>query len=178
MKTRNIKEKNKFASQILIDEISSKAIKSLWEQHTTSMNYLLFSNTFFKGYVLKISINRLVLIEEKQIIKQHWKNLDTLLEERDRNIGISTNPNTFITNLSSNVLTEGEYYILQDGLKHGLATCHKENDILAYAENIWEQIDKANICNNNSNSKCISDISWTLQYTKLYFKITMIEVSI
>ena len=82
-----------------------------------------------------------------------------MLEERDRNIGISTNPNTFITNLSSNVLTEGEYYILQDGLKHGLATCHKENDILAYAENIWEQIDKANICNNNSNSKCISDIS-------------------
>ena len=30
----------------------------------------------------------------------------------------------------------------------------------------------------NSNSKCISDISWTLQCTKLYFKITMIEVSI
>ena len=112
------------------------------------MNYLLSYTTLFKGYVLKISINRLVLKEEKKI-KQHWKNLDTLLEERDKNIGISTNPNTIIINLSSHVLTEGEYYILQDGLKHGLATCPKENDTLAYAENIWEQIDKAKICNNN-----------------------------
>ena len=136
-----------------------------------------FSKTLFKGYVLKISINCLFLKEEKKIIKQHWKNLDPLLEVRDKNLGISTNPNTIITNLARNVLTEGEYYILQDGLKHQHATCPKENDILAYAEDIWEQIDKANICNNNTNSKCISDISWTLQSTKLYFKITIIEVS-
>ena len=38
--------------------------------------------------------------------------------------------------MSSNVLMESEYYILQDGLKHGLATCPKENDTLAYAENM------------------------------------------
>ena len=38
-------------------------------------------------------------------------------------------------------------------MKHGLATRPKENDILAYAEDIWEQIDKANICNNNFHSK-------------------------
>ena len=82
-----------------------------------------------------------------------------MLEVRDKNLGISTNPNTIITNLASHVLTEGEYDVLQYKLKHGLATRPKENDILAYAEDIWEQIDKANICNNNTNSKCISDIS-------------------
>ena len=38
-------------------------------------------------------------------------------------------------------------------MKHGLATRSKENDILAYAEDIWEQIDKANICNNNFHTK-------------------------
>ena len=51
------------------------------------------------------------------------------------------------------MLTEGEYDILQYELKHGLATRPKENDILASAEDIWEQIDIANICSNNVHSK-------------------------
>ena len=100
------------------------------------MNDLLSSTTLFKGYVLKISMNCSVLKEEKKIIKRHQKKLDTLLEERDETRGISTNPNTIITNLSSHVLTKGEYDILQYGLKHRLATHPKENDILAYAEDI------------------------------------------
>ena len=62
-------------------------------------------------------------------------------------------PNTTVTNLSIHVLTEGEYHILQYWLKHGLATRPKEHEVLAYAEDIWEQIDKANICNNNFYSK-------------------------
>ena len=72
-----------------------------------------------------------------------------MLEQRDKNRGISTNPNTIITNLSINVLTEGEYDILQYELKHGLATPPKENDMLAYAEDIKQRIDKANICSKN-----------------------------
>ena len=158
LKTRSIKEKNKFSRQILLDS-KRKAIKSLQEQNTTSMNDLLSSTTLFKGYVLKISINRSVLKEEKKIIKRHRKKLDTLLEERDKNREILTNPNTIITNLSNHVLTEGEYDVLQYKLKHGLATRPKENDILAYAEDIWEQIDKTNICNNNFRSKSKSEIA-------------------
>ena len=76
-----------------------------------------------------------------------------MLEERDKNREISTNPKTIITNLSIHVLTEGEYDILQYELKHGLATGPKENDILAYAEDIKQRIDKANICSNNFHSK-------------------------
>ena len=66
---------------------------------------------------------------------------------------MSANPNTIITNLSSHVLTEGEYDTFQYGLKHGLATRSNESDMLAYAENIWEQIDKVNIFNINFYSK-------------------------
>ena len=61
--------------------------------------------------------------------------------------------NTTVTNLSIHLLTECEYQILQYWLKHGFATRPKEHEILAYAEDIWEQIDKANICNNNFHSK-------------------------
>ena len=120
LKTRSIKEKDKFSRPIVLDEISRrrKAIKSLPERYSTSMNDLLSSTTLLKGYVLKISMNRSVLKEEKKFIKRHRKKLDTLLEERDKNRGISTNPSTIKSNLSSHVLTEGKYDILQYGLKH------------------------------------------------------------
>ena len=114
----NVVLKIKTSFTVLLDESSSKrkTTKLLQEQYTTSMNYLLSSTTLCKGYVLKISINRLVLKEEKKIIKQHQKKLDILLEERDKNRGVSTNSNTIITNLSSHVLTKGEYDILQYGM--------------------------------------------------------------
>ena len=51
------------------------------------------------------------------------------------------------------MLTEGEYYILPYGLKNGLAIRPPKNDILVYVEDIWEQIYKTNICNNNFHSK-------------------------
>ena len=68
--------------------------------------------------------------EEKKIIKRYRKKLDNLLEERYKNKGISANPNTIITNLSSHVLTKDEYHAFQNGLKRRLATRLKENNIL------------------------------------------------
>ena len=38
-------------------------------------------------------------------------------------------------------------------MKHGLATRPNESNILSYAEDIWEQIEKANICRNEMYSK-------------------------
>ena len=55
--------------------------------------------------------------------------------------------------MSVHGLTKEKYDILRYGLRHGLTTHPKENDILAYAEDIWEQINKANICNNKIYSK-------------------------
>ena len=89
------------------------------------MNDLLSSTTLFKGYVLKISNNSSVFKQEKNIIKQHKKTA-SLFKEKDKNRGISTNPNSIITNLSSHVFTDGQYEILQYELKHGLATRPKE----------------------------------------------------
>ena len=155
LKTHSIKEKNKFLRQILLDQISSKrkAVKFLRGQYTNLMNDLLSSTTLFESYVLQISMNRSVLKEEKKIIKRYRKKLDTLLQERDKNRGISTNLNTIISNFSSHLLTEDEYDILQYGLKHGPVTRPEENDTLTYAEEIWEQIDKANIGSNNFHPK-------------------------
>ena len=53
--------------------------------------------------------------------------------------------NTVVNNLSSHFLSNNEYSILKFGLKHGLAIRPNEINILAYAEDIWEQIDKFNI---------------------------------
>ena len=45
------------------------------------------------------------------------------------------------------------YSILKFELKYSLATRPIESNILTYVENIWEQIDKSNICSNYLNSK-------------------------
>ena len=89
--------------------------------------------TCHTGYVLKISINHSVLKEERDI-KQHQKKLILCYKKYIK-------------------IEEDENDILQHGLKHGFAIHSKENDMLAYAEDFWEQIDKANICNNNIHLK-------------------------
>ena len=51
-----------------------------------------------------------------------------------------------IWNLTTRVLSNGEYQVLLYGLNHGLATYQKLNDILASLESAWDQINKNNIC--------------------------------
>ena len=58
-----------------------------------------------------------------------------------------------VINLSSHVPSNEEYSVLKFGLKYGLATCPNESNILTYAEEIWEQIDKSNILCNKRYSK-------------------------
>ena len=67
-----------------------------------------------------------------------------------------------VTNLSSHVLSNVEYSISKFGLKYGLATRPNESNILAYSEDIWEQIDKSNICRNDlySKSKIKNALRW------------------
>ena len=51
-----------------------------------------------------------------------------------------------VSNLSSHVLSYEEYSNLKFGIKYGLVTRPSESNILAYAEDIGEKIDKSNIC--------------------------------
>ena len=48
--------------------------------------------------------------------------------------------------MSSHVLTNEEHSILQFGLEHVLANHPNQSGILAYAEDIWEQIFAAIKC--------------------------------
>ena len=76
------------------------------------MKDLLSPTTLFKDYVLKISINRLVLNKQKNVIEQHRNKLYFLLEEKYKNRGRGTNLKAIVTNLSNHVFIDGQYDIL------------------------------------------------------------------
>ena len=99
---KNVKYKNKFYRKILLDEISKKqkSIKVMKKDFKMTMENLLASTTFFKGVVLKISINRSVIKEEKLVLK---KKLDNLLKKKNELNDIYNNPNTMVTNFSCSI---------------------------------------------------------------------------
>ena len=57
-----------------------------------------------------------------------------------------------LLNLSSRVLTNDEYETLQYGLKHGVASKPKDNEIFAMAEDIYDQINRKSLCKENQIS--------------------------
>ena len=138
VKNNNKKCKSKFYRRALLDGINSKrhSIKELKKELCDSMKALSSSTTFFKSIILRISINRSVLKDEKKIIKRHRKKLDSLIKEKNKENNIHENPNPVVTNLSSHDLSNEELRILKFGLKHGLATRPNESNILSYAEDI------------------------------------------
>ena len=69
-----------------------------------------------------------------------------MLQEKNSEDGLTENPNNIITNLSSHTLTEEEFEALRYDLKFGLTARPCESNILAYTEDIWEQISKSKIC--------------------------------
>ena len=78
--------------------------------------------------------------------------LDKILTDERTHNGIYTNPNVTITNLSSRILTNDEHEVLKYGLKHGIATKPRENDIFALAEDIYDQINRKGLCKENQTS--------------------------
>lgn len=48
---------------------------------------------------------------------------------------------------------KSNWYISIFATKNGLATCPNENDISAYEEDIWDKIDKSNVCCNELYTK-------------------------
>ena len=73
--------------------------------------------------------------------------------------------------MSRRVLSKKECSFLKLGLKYGLATRSNESNILAYAENIWERIDKSNICHNELCPKSkIKNVLRGLTFTLINFE--------
>ena len=76
-----------------------------------------------------------------------------MLHERNQMDGIASNPNNIITNLSNHILSSDEYNILKYGLKYGISFSPKSLTVLAYSEDVWDQIRKSNIYYNNEYAK-------------------------
>ena len=110
VKNNNRKYKSNFYRRVLLDKIHNKhqSIEKLREDPTTSMENLSSTTTLFKSIILRISINRSLLKYEKKIIKRHQNKLQNLLNEKNKENIIQTNPNLVVTNLSSHVLTNEE----------------------------------------------------------------------
>ena len=56
------------------------------------------------------------------------------------------------TNLSNRDLSNDQYEVLRYGLKHVIAAKPKENDVFAFAEDIFDQINRKGLCKDNLNS--------------------------
>ena len=129
--------------------------RKLQQQHIDSQNQLRQSTTWLKYHSILFSINRLQSQKTQLIELRHQKKHDNLIIEKrlcdctQRN----PNPNKTITNLTNITLTQDEISVLKLGLKHGVLLRPKEPEMIAIAENVWEQIEKHNILKDNHISK-------------------------
>ena len=76
-----------------------------------------------------------------------------MLHERNQINGIASNPNNIITNLSNHTLSNDEYNVLKHGLKYGISFSHKSYTVLAYSDDVRDQIRKSGIYYNNEYDK-------------------------
>ena len=96
---------------------------------------------------------RAVYKNDNIIQKPHLKNFNALLHERNQINGIASNPNNIITNLSNHTLNNDEYNVLKHGLKYGISFSHKSYTVLAYSDDVRDQIRKSGIYYNNEYDK-------------------------
>ena len=61
--------------------------------------------------------------------------------------------NSIITNLTDMELTENEVSVIKYGLKHGLLTRPKENEMVVIVEDIWDQILRNDVLKEDHISK-------------------------
>ena len=137
------KIKSKYRRRILLDEIRNKTnlVRKLKEELQVA-NVALYENmTFMKKWMVKHSIEVVTQNEEKAVKKRHDKKFKNLMKEKNEVEGTTNNPNRTIWNFSSHVLENEEYETLQYGLKHGIANRAKDEEILAAAEALWDQIE-------------------------------------
>ena len=65
------------------------------------------------------------------------------------------NPHKLITNLSGYELSSKEIKILKLGLRHGVATCPVESEMIVILEDIWDQIKNAKVIKNDLSEQRI-----------------------
>ena len=99
-----------------------------------------------RKWMVKKSIDNIVDIEKRLVQKRHDKKFKDLLNEKSKAEGTIDNPNKTIWNFSSQELRNDEYETLRYRLRHGIAKQYDQNEILASAEAVWNQIESKNLC--------------------------------
>ena len=136
-----------------MDEIRAKndLLHKLREELSKESEILYREMTFMRKWVVKHSIKNTVEKEEETVAKRHEKKFSSLLKEKSEVEGTANNPNRIIWNFSSHTLEEEEYQTLQYGLKHGIACKPDNEEILASAEALWDQIKTKKLCKDGNH---------------------------
>ena len=152
-KTLDDKTRKKSYQKVLNDEIKNKhqlikKLSTLYEMKNES-----FSNetTWMKRFIIKNAIDGIIKADSIKIAQRHKKKLTNLNKEKMKRDGLTNNPNQCIINLTGTLLNEEQYNALQFGLKYGVATLPKENDLIASAESFWEQLERNNLLSGDFN---------------------------
>ena len=106
---------------------------------------ILQTTTWMKAKLIIFSVNRLMNQEKKKIGQRHSNKLQRLLDMKSVAEKLETNPNETIVNLSGLELTSDQVEVLRLGLRHGLATRPNSLEMMAVAEDIYDQIDRKKI---------------------------------
>ena len=99
------------------------------------------------------SINRLQSKKTHLIELRHQNKHDNLIIKKRLCDYTQGNPNKIFTNLINITLTQDEISVLEIGLKHGVLLRPKVPEMIAIAENAWEQIEIHNILQANDISQ-------------------------
>ena len=76
--------------------------------------------------------------------------MDALIINKRIHDGVKENPNDLITNLAGVELTPDEIDVLKLGIRYGIASRPSEEEMVCVMEEIWDQISKKKLYNDNS----------------------------
>ena len=146
--TKAIKDRNRYRRKVLVDEIRDKhqQLRKMKDDLQTEASKLYDGMPFMRKWMIKKSIHNIMEVEKTLVRKRHDKKFGNLLDEKAKLEGTEKNPNKTIWNFSSHDLTNDEHETLRFGLRHGIAKQPDENEILASAEAVWNQIASKGLC--------------------------------
>ena len=98
-----------------------------------------------KFRLICFSINRLIRRLKNKITSRHKNKLSTLIELKRTADEIEDNPNETILNLTGHPLSPDQINALNLGLRYGLPTKPNHFEIMAVAEDVWDQISRQDI---------------------------------
>ena len=150
-KTLDNQTKRKSYRKVLNDAIKTKhaTIKELTNLYSEKDATFRSSTTWMKSLIILNAIHGSVNASKIKTEKRLQKKLQNLQEEKSKRDGLIKNPNHCILNLTDNELTTEQYNALQYGLKYGIANTPNENDLIASAESLWEQLERSDLLSRN-----------------------------